>query len=270
MYHHINWHEGDLVTLTPKDFENHLRFLARQKVQTLFVDELVSWLQKREKITRPAAALTFDDGYLDNWVYAFPLLKKYQSKATIFIVTSWISEGDQRKAWMGKAEDALPPIPTHQEGLRRISQGDYSPGLHWAEAQEMIHSGLVDIQSHTHFHHDYFIGRNRPQLDPAQRDLLVDDLARSQELLEQKLGQKCRYLSWPWGRYDGEAVALAQGLGFEALATTDKGVNYPGSNPMAIKRIVTKSGKDHWFPRRWRIYSHRFLGQLYSRVVGRI
>ena len=57
-------------------------------------------------------------------------------------------------------------------------------------------------------------------------------------------------------------------LGFEALATTEKGVNFPGSDEWTIKRVVTASGERKWFSQRIKIYSHRRIGQIYSRVRG--
>jgi peptidoglycan/xylan/chitin deacetylase (PgdA/CDA1 family) len=143
--------------------------------------------------------------------------------------------------------------------------------LNWKEARALEASGLVDIQSHTHFHRDYFLtGRGGPRLDPAARNIMQDDLGRSKDLIEKRLRKKCRYLCWPWGKYDLEALSLAKELGFEATVSTEKGVNFPGSNEMMIKRIVAKSGDKGWFSKRLSIYSHRGMGQIYSRIAGKI
>jgi hypothetical protein len=69
------------------------------------------------------------------------------------------------------------------------------------------------------------------RLNPEKRGLLVEDLTRSKELIEKRLGKECNFLSWPWGKYDPEAIV-----------TTEKGVNFLGSSEMTIKRIVAKSG----------------------------
>ena len=272
MYHHINLHLGDLVTLTPGGFENHLRVLAEKGIETLFMNELVEFLRGEKELPRSAVALTFDDGNLDNWVYAFPLLEKYRARATIFVITSWMTDGPKRNQWDGgNSENALPGIPTHREMKRKASQGDFSGGLRWQEAQTMTASGLVEVQSHTHFHRDYFLTEGKiTRLDAAKRDLLVQDLIHSKELIEGKLGTKCRYLSWPWGKYDPEAMALAKEIGYEAMVTTERGVNFPGKSEAAIKRIVAKSGDVTWFSKRLKIYSHRTIGQIYSRVAGKI
>jgi peptidoglycan/xylan/chitin deacetylase (PgdA/CDA1 family) len=271
MYHHINRQAGDLVTLTPEGFENHLRFLSEKGLQTIFLDDLLKNLRGGKPFARPAVALTFDDGHLDNWVYAFPLLKKYRVKATIFVVTSWMTEGVPRAQWDpdGRQEQHLPRIPSHREGKEMAAVGDYEGGLRWEEARKMEESGLIDIQSHTHLHQDYFFGNNNSlRLDISKKDALVLDLEKSKSLIEARLNKPCRFLSWPWGKHDFQAVELAKDLGFEALATTEKGVNFPGSDEWTIKRVVTASGERKWFSQRVKIYSHRRIGQIYSRVRG--
>lgn len=271
MYHHINRHAGDLVTLTPEDFENHLWVLKNKEFRTLFLGELVQLLQGKGISSKPSVALTFDDGHLDNWVHAFPLLQKYQMKATIFVITSWMGEGERRPQWNPGRQENLPEIPRHREIKKRAGSGDLSVALNWEEARAMESSGLVDIQSHTHFHQDYFLpGGDAPKLDPAKKNLIKEDLARSKELIEGRLGKRCCYLSWPWGKYNLETLSLAKELGFEATVTTEKGVNFPGSNQKTIKRIVAKCGDKGWFSRRLSIYSHRAMGHIYSRIAGKI
>jgi peptidoglycan/xylan/chitin deacetylase (PgdA/CDA1 family) len=273
MYHHVNWHEGDLVTLSPSGFETHLRTLKDRGYRTLFLDELVSILRRETVALQPSVALTFDDGHLDNWVYAYPLLQKYGMKATIFVITSWMGEGKERDLWNPQrptGED-LPSIPRHGEVKKKAARGEGTVALNWNELLSMEASGRVDVQSHTHFHRDYFsFGQNGFKLSPDSRELLREDLVRSKELIETRLNKKCRYLSWPWGHYDREAQNLAEVLGFEALVTTEKGVNFPGAGVAAIKRIVAKSGEESWFSRRLSIYSRRTLGHIYSRISGKI
>jgi peptidoglycan/xylan/chitin deacetylase (PgdA/CDA1 family) len=273
MYHHVNCHEGDLVTLSPSGFETHLRALKDRVYQTLFLDELVPILRGETVALQPSVALTFDDGHLDNWVYAFPLLQKYGMKATIFVITSWMGEGKERGLWNPERPPGadLPPIPRHGEVKKKAAQGDGTVALNWNELRAMEASGRVDIQSHTHFHRDYFSsGQGGFRLSADSRELLREDLVRSKELIETRLNKKCRYLSWPWGRYDSEAQRLAESLGFEALVTTEKGVNFPGAGVAAMKRIVAKSGEEGWFSRRLGIYSRRTLGHIYSRISGKI
>jgi len=273
MYHHINHYPEDLVTLSPRGFENHLQVLAAKGIQTLFLDEFLDFLNGKKRFLRPAVVLTFDDGHVDNWLYAFPLLKKYQTKATIFVITSWMGNGPKRKYW-DRGEpipQGLVEIPHHKEVRKRAGEGDTSVALQWEEAREMEASGLVDVQSHTHFHREYFHELERKtQLGLTKKEELLDDLKQSKDLIEAQLGKKCRFLAWPWGKYNEEAIALASQAGYEGIATTEKGVNFPGSSPLSIKRVVAKSGDPGWFSTRIWIYSHSVIGNLYCRVVGKI
>ncbi len=100
---------------------------------------------------RKAVLITFDDGYLNNWVYAFPLLKKYGFKATIFLVTSWLHHGEVRANTDLSAE--LPFCPDHHvcEALIAADCSDQVI-LRWQEAQAMQDSGLIEFHSHTHTH----------------------------------------------------------------------------------------------------------------------
>ncbi len=270
MYHHVNRHAGDLVTVSPEGFENHLRVLRDRNIRTLFLEELVQ-IFRGGNASSPAVVLTFDDGHLDNWVYAFPLLEKYRMKATVFVITSWLGEEGKRPRWNPEDPGGAPEVPRHSEAKKRAASGDRTVALTWEEARAMEASGLVDIQSHTHFHRDYFPrpGEKSGMAAP-ERELLFRDLAASKELIEARLGKKCRYLAWPWGKYDPEALRQAGELGFEATVTTEKGVNVPGSGEMAVRRIVAKSGEKRWFSTRLTIYSHRSLGRIYSRISGKI
>ena len=180
------------MTLTPEGFENHLRYLTEKGLQTVFLDELLDYLRGEKRLPRPAVALTFDDGHLDNWVYAFPLLKKYGVKATIYVVTSWMTEGVPRAQWDpdGRPEQDLPRIPSHRESKEMAVAGDYEGGLRWEEARRMEESGLIDIQSHTHLHNDYFVCNNKTMsLDFSKKDALSLDMEKSKSLIETRSEQ---------------------------------------------------------------------------------
>ena len=116
MYHAVGdetWGYSDLF-VRPSELENHLQYLADNGYETIFFDDL-SHLEDYEK----PVILTFDDGYDDNYTELYPLLQKYQAKATIFVIPR-----DLGKAHKMTAE----------------------------QIQELAQSGLVSIQSHTWSH----------------------------------------------------------------------------------------------------------------------
>ncbi|MRT32352.1 hypothetical protein FGX01_00105, partial [Xylella fastidiosa subsp. multiplex] len=61
-------------------------------------------------VPHKSIVITFDDGYLDNWVYAHPILQKYHMHAVVFIVTSWTGDGPARPH-AGQSGAILPTTP---------------------------------------------------------------------------------------------------------------------------------------------------------------
>jgi peptidoglycan/xylan/chitin deacetylase (PgdA/CDA1 family) len=98
---------------------------------------------------RPEAILTFDDGYLDNWVHVFPVLREFGLKATIFVTPQLADPRDV-------VRPQVPPASARDD--------DHDPEhccagfLSWSELREMERSGLVDVQSHSLTHTWYFKG----------------------------------------------------------------------------------------------------------------
>ncbi|MBI5874723.1 MAG: polysaccharide deacetylase family protein, partial [Deltaproteobacteria bacterium] len=116
MYHHVSPHKGDMVTVNPDVFEAQMRFLKEAGYRTLSAEEIVSYADEKSAVSGKAVAITFDDGYLDNYVYAFQILKKYNIKATIFIVTDWVEEASNevRSQESGVRSDTA-ITPSHEE-----------------------------------------------------------------------------------------------------------------------------------------------------------
>jgi peptidoglycan/xylan/chitin deacetylase (PgdA/CDA1 family) len=76
-------------SLLKDDFVRHLEFLKENKFQTIGLNEI---LNKKAKDTNKNVIITFDDGYVDNYNYALPCLKKFGFKATFFVATAWIGK----------------------------------------------------------------------------------------------------------------------------------------------------------------------------------
>lgn len=159
VYHHVNNLGEDI---TEEQFEAQMKYLAEQGYRTIFLKE---WVEGKINPDGKTVAITFDDGYLDNWVYAYPILKKYGVKATIFVPTVRPLENSLHRPnledlWVGncKRED-LPQIVSDWEANRRcVLREEGSPDfLGWEEMRKMEASGLIDIQSHSHYHRDFFV-----------------------------------------------------------------------------------------------------------------
>lgn len=152
MYHGVGplrpgWIWSHLVT--PVDvFEAQMRVLAESGWRTISLSMLHSHLSENAALPEKSVVLTFDDGYLDNWVYAYPILKKYGHRAAIWISTDF-------------ADPAAEPRPTLDdvwEGRTAREELPESGYLSWGEMRRMVEGGRIEIQSHAKTHTWYFSG----------------------------------------------------------------------------------------------------------------
>jgi hypothetical protein len=152
MYHSVgipnpNW-VWQFLTIPHQIFEDHLRVFKRKGFNTIDLSQLYDYVSTGKPIPPNSIVLTFDDGYLDNWVYAYPLLKKYGFKGTIFVNPEFVDptedyRPDLENVWSGKAKE---------EELTSFGF------LSWREMREMEKHGVMDIQSHAMTHTWYFSG----------------------------------------------------------------------------------------------------------------
>jgi peptidoglycan/xylan/chitin deacetylase (PgdA/CDA1 family) len=119
MYHSISYEKGNTARVTKENFIKQMNYLKDNNYVTLTLDEAYNFLANDIPMPEKSLVLTFDDGYLDNYVDAFPILKEFGFKATIFVITGTV---DKNPSYM-KLE----------------------------QLKEMLAHG-IDIQSHTTLH----------------------------------------------------------------------------------------------------------------------
>lgn len=231
MYHHVNNYPNDFITITVENFDRQMGYICK-RFHSLFLDEVESHFSTGASPGRALVAVTFDDGYADIWLYAFPVLKKHGVKATVFVNTGRIFPGHSPRQMGGKFA-----TPRRYEEVERYPQP--SDFLSWAEMKEMEQSGLVRIESHTH---------NHIRCDASiSQELLVQELSLSKAEIEKHLQKECRYLAWPYGVYNSRAQAAAVSCGYRAAVTTFKGTNLPGDDLMQLRRITGRNRSMAWF-----------------------
>lgn len=250
MYHHVNPNAGDLVTVTPEVFEGQMRYLRDGGYRAITPDDLVAHL-RGGAVPKRSVVITFDDGWLDNYRFAFPVLKKYAIRATIFLVTDRV---DGASPGGSESESS---VPTHRESKELVRAGEQRRVvLQWDHVREMAAGGLIEFHSHTKTH---------ARCDILSAEGLAGELRGSKEAIEERTGRPCRYISWPHGRTSVEAVETAKQVGYHAAFTTKPGVVEPGADPFGIRRIVVK-GDVAWFERRTAVYTSPTLSKLYLKV----
>jgi peptidoglycan/xylan/chitin deacetylase (PgdA/CDA1 family) len=149
MYHSVSdnqqWLWGHL-SCPVSVFEGHIHALADRGFVSISLQELYDHRRYGSVLPAKPIVLTFDDGYLDNWVYVFPILKRYGFKGTIFVNPDFVDPTDKPR----------PNLDDVAAGRLAASSLDATGFLSWAEMSAMEACGVIDIQSHAMTHTWYF------------------------------------------------------------------------------------------------------------------
>lgn len=128
MYHYVSVPPANAdkyrldLSVNPDNFRQQLQWLKANDFHTLTIDQYIGALKRGDELPTNPILLTFDDGYIDAYTQAFPLLKEFGFVGTFFIVTDWV---DQQR-------------------------GGY---LSWGQIEEMARAGM-SMQSHSRQHLD--------------------------------------------------------------------------------------------------------------------
>lgn len=173
---------------TPQSFEENIKVLLENGYTFISFQELSDANNGKIELPEKPILITMDDGYYSNYEYIYPILQKYNVKASIFVVTDKI----------GKEID----------GRKYIS---------WEQCIEMQNSGLVEIFSHSKRHVFY---------DKLPARAIHDDVAESYKIIEEKLGSKnLKVFAYPYGAYTKETVWTLKINGID-MQVYDIGMNY--------------------------------------------
>ncbi len=245
MYHHV---AADRE-VTPRQFERHLQHLKEKGYTTPALPGLLKTLSGHGDGGRQVV-ITFDDGYADNWICAWPLLKKYGFRAVVFATTARLGEGAPRPTLADGA--ASPDTLADERGRNGF--------LTWQELAAMTASGVFEAGSHTHTHRNF-----------AKRSEYADlawELEESSRLIEAHTGVKPLSLGWPWGHHSRSWEPMVRKAGYRLAFTTVTGVNKPGCDPLYLKRIKVSRGDISWLRNRLFLHTLPLVSDVYGRLYG--
>lgn len=95
-YHKVEDNFGNALAIGVNEFEEQMAYLHKKGYTTISPEQLYNYLKKGTPLPPKPVLITFDDGYRDNFVNAYPILKKYGFKATIFLITDEIGGNNDR------------------------------------------------------------------------------------------------------------------------------------------------------------------------------
>jgi len=187
------------LSVTPSNLDAQMTFLQQAGYHAITLNDLYDHLMQGTPLPDKPIILTFDDGYVDAFTFALPILQKHGFVGTFFVLT-------------GPAD--------------RNGEGAY---LNWAQITAMSQAGM-DMELHSREHVDL---RNRPN------DFLVHQIAGGRDSLQARTGRPVRWFAYPSGRYDDDVVRVLKSAGFVGAVTTVNGrtQTIPGSFDLQRIRI---------------------------------
>lgn len=192
-------------SVDPELFRRHVEWLNEHCTLVSF-DRLASAAAEQHRTTRPVVALTFDDGYVDNFEVAFPILEKSGTPATFFVTAGFV-DGDAR-------------VLNRMQTLRSNSDGAVRP-MSWDQVRELRAAGFT-IGSHTYSH------ANLASLSTADA---TGEIERAKALLEERLEAPVPLFAYPWGRPSRHFTPETRGLVARAGHTDAAAVFFRGVRP---------------------------------------
>ena len=212
MYHHISpkdtpEKQQDPFTISPQMLERQLLFLKQNGYTTISEKDILHAYKTGKTTIKKPVLLTFDDGYADNYTYLFPLLKKYNVAALIFLITD------------------------------NIGKDGY---LSQTQIAEMKQSGLVSFGSHTCAHR-----RLRRLTDDEILYEVTQSKRVLEEKLGDKIYSFC--YPFGAGGFDKRVRPRVLEAGYLLDFSTKKGINpWPWKGKSSILRAFPRGGEDLW------------------------
>ena len=199
----------------PKQFEQHLQMLLGAGFKPVSIRAIEDYYIHQTPLPDKAFLITLDDGFEDNYSNAFPILKRLQIPAVIYVATGLVGKTNQ---WMSTS--------TFSE--RKM--------LSWMQIKEMAGQG-ISFGSHTVSH---------PKLTELGEGSVSKELVESKQLIEEQLGMACSHFAYPYGLLTEKTRELVQQAGFKTACSTRSGFNNAERDPLMLHRIEVYGEDSTW------------------------
>jgi peptidoglycan/xylan/chitin deacetylase (PgdA/CDA1 family) len=218
-YHRVEDHLHPAVGVSPRVFAAQMEYLRKKNYWSISFEQLADYFLKGRPLPSRPVIISFDDGYLDNFTRAYPLLKKNGFRATIFMVSDYIG---QRSEWEGCRGDDLAPMMSREQVLTLRRDG-------------------FEIGGHTRSHSDLTAippENARRDVEGGKKDL--------EELLQQPVGS----FAYPFGNFNPEVVELVRDVGFTTARTVHTDNTHCREDLLTL-RCVKLNGRTPWLKFRY-------------------
>jgi peptidoglycan/xylan/chitin deacetylase (PgdA/CDA1 family) len=257
-------------------FDQQIQFLKRY-FNIISLDEFKQGIRTGQ-FPDNSCLITFDDGWLDNYVFAYPILKKYEVPATIFLATDYI--GNKDSFWQEKTTGILKRAYQDRDmelleivDLKNILELSESNALVIIEQKIQSLKNLSEVELHGLIHRlkslsskysevsgvDKFLnweqvgemnnnnitfashGCSHSIMTKITEDQLVNELEESASVINAKLGTDCKALAYPNGNYN-QSMMCHVSKSYDLAFATESGAVSPSDDKYSIKRVNIHTG----------------------------
>ena len=260
----------DYQSLSLEAFEKQMEYFSRN-YEILSLDKLIEFFEVGRSLPKKSLVITFDDGYKDNFLYAYPILERHNIPATIFLVTGHVDSDDM--FWWDRVSYAI-----HHTSIKRMDLDDL--GSFWLRTERdksivarainarltllsddrrtvLLEKLLELCQVETRG-----LGRkliltwdevremdgkeitfgahsvSHPSLSTIPVEQARAEIVQSKKKIEEKLGKEVTAFCYPFGHYNAESICLVKENGFKcAVAVNPYKLVGPRDNVYCLPRI---------------------------------
>ena len=207
MYHSITGKASNPWIIPPEALEADLKYLSENGYTAVFVSQLIDFVYNGTPLPQKPVVLTFDDGMYNNLTLALPLIEKYNMKMMISVI--------------GKPAQLFSDTEDLSERYGHLS---------WEQLRQMLSSSRVELANHTWALHTNSEGRRgccrkHGECHEEYRKMLIADLIRLQDALEEYCGVAPTTFTYPYGSKCSELLEILRELGFMATLSCGEGIN---------------------------------------------
>jgi peptidoglycan/xylan/chitin deacetylase (PgdA/CDA1 family) len=265
------------------EFERHMKILA-QKFHPVSIADVANFAQGKGKLPPKAVAVTFDDGFADNYEVAFPILQRYGIPASFYIMVEAVEQGTL--PWYCRLRYAfnVAEVPAwkdlnsgHTYNLDVLAERKAAQSLSWdtgarltgAAQQAYVGRCEHDLevepvkaphgfmmtwdQVRTLRRAGHIVGAHtlwHPNVAQVTAPEARAEITESKKRLEEKMGEPVEHFSYPHPalnpHWSSHTLELTKEAGFKSAALTTYGAVRKGDDPHALKRLYTPADIDHF------------------------
>lgn len=229
LYHSINT-GGHWLSMSPDLFEKQIKFFKDNGFNFLSLDDLDS-LDK--VLNSKSVLITFDDGFQDNYIFALPILKKYNVPAVFFIATNYVGVFNEKQEFLC---------------------------MDWGQIREIADHQLFTIGAHSLSH---------KKLDELSDEEAKKEIFESKKIIEEKIGRPIYSFAFPYGRYANRLLKILQAAGFKYNFTTTRKRITTDVDLFEIPRYVVDL-QSQCFVKYMPYRGYEFYWRLYRKIFNRI